>query len=64
LIEVVHLAVDTLHRYILNFGIKDKEPDWYMVGLACFFIGSKVNSVHFSGAEMIPQFYYNNRIKP
>jgi hypothetical protein len=35
-----------------------------MVGLACFFIGSKVNSVHFSGAEMIPQFYYNNRIKP
>ena len=64
MIEVVHLAVDTLHRYVLNFNTKDKEPDWFMVGLACFFIGSKVNSVHFGGAELLPQFYYHDRIKP
>lgn len=66
LIEVVHLAIDTLHRYVLNLGNRDNEiePDWFMVGLACFFIGSKVNSVHFGGAEILPHFYYQNRIKP
>ena len=64
LIEVTHLACDTLHRYVLNFEIKEKEPDWYLVGLACFFIGSKINSLHFGGAETIPRFYYKNRVRP
>lgn len=64
LTEVTHLAIDTLHRYVLNFEIKDREPDWYLVGLACFFIGSKINSMHFGGAEAIPRFYYQKRVRP
>lgn len=35
-----------------------------MVGLSCFYIASKVNSLHFGGAEVLPLFYFRDRPRP
>lgn len=61
---MTHLALDTLHRYILNFRFLDEEPDWFLVGLACFVLASKVNSLHFGASDFVPDFYYKNRPRP
>ena len=48
--NATHMALDILHRFLVN-PAGEKGLDWYMVGLACFFISAKLNSTHFGGAE-------------
>lgn len=63
LVEVTHLSVDILHRYMRNMEIFGGDVDWYLVGLTCFYISSKLNSFHFGGADFIPDFYYTRKSK-
>lgn len=65
---MLHSACDTLHRYLVNCREKEGEGEWkargqdfYLVGLASFFIAAKLNSIHFGGADVVLTFYLNWR---
>lgn len=67
--SVTHHALDMLHRFLANRQAfarhaDDEKYDWYLVGLACFFISAKLNSTHYGGADCILKFFYNERPRP
>jgi hypothetical protein len=47
--------------------VNQKDPDWfahhdiYLAGMACVFISTKLNSIHFGSTEKLLLFFYNER---